>query len=85
MHPQRFFARAKMNYKDILITASIILIPSWTVAYITDKIIYVVPMLAVTTFIVAQVIQHRNHRRLDEDGMKMKDIKDGMRDEGQDG
>ena len=42
-------------------------------------------MLAVTTFIVAQVIQHRNHRRLDEDGMKMKDIKDGMRDEGQDG
>ena len=74
-----------MNYKDILITASIILIPSWTVAYITDKIIYVVPMLAVTTFIVAKVIQHRNHRRLDEDGMKMKDIKDGMRDEGQDG
>ncbi len=74
-----------MNFKDILITSAIILIPSWTVAYITDKIIYVVPMLAVTTFIVAQVIQHRNHRRLDEDGMKMKDIKDGMRDEGQDG
>jgi len=68
---------------DILIIAGVILVPSWTVAYITNSVVYVIPMLAVTTFVVAQVMQHRNNRRLDKDefnefkkedtGMKMKD------------
>ena len=68
---------------DILIIAGVILVPSWTVAYITNSEVYVIPMLAVTTFVVAQVMQHRNNRRLDKDefnefkkedtGMKMKD------------
>ena len=68
---------------DILIIAGVILVPSWTVAYVTNSVVYVIPMLAVTTFVVAQVMQHRNNRRLDKDefnefkkedtGMKMKD------------
>jgi len=71
---------------DILIIAGVILVPSWTVAYITNSVVYVIPMLAVTTFVVAQVMQHRNNRRLDkdefnefkkEDGMKMKMKDDG--------
>jgi len=78
-----------INLTDLCIIAGIILVPSWTVAYITDAVVYVIPMLAVTTFVVAQVMQHRNNRRLDKDelqefkkeeGMKMKDdggIQDG--------
>ena len=71
---------------DILIIAGVILVPSWTVAYITNSVVYVIPMLAATTFVVAQVMQHRNNRRLDkdefnefkkEDGMKMKMKDDG--------
>jgi len=72
-----------INLTDLCIIAGIILVPSWTVAYITDAVVYVIPMLAVTTFVVAQVMQHRNNRRLDKDefnefkkedtGMKMKD------------
>ena len=68
---------------DMLIIAGVILVPSWTVAYVTNSVVYVIPMLAVTTFVVAQVMQHRNNRRLDKDefnefkkedtGMKMKD------------
>ena len=73
---------SRINRTDLCIIAGIILVPSWTVAYITDAVVYVIPMLAVTTFVVAQVMQHRNHRRLDKDefqefkkeeGMKMKD------------
>ena len=79
-----------MNIIDILITTAVILIPSWTVAYVTDKVVYVIPMLAVTTFIVAQVMQHRNNRRLDKDDghhFKKKDdgMKDGMKDDGHEG
>ena len=66
-------------FTDLIMTISIILIPSWTTAYVTDKVVYVIPMLAVTTFIVAQVMQHRNNRRLDKDEIGKKD--DGMKQE----
>ena len=67
------------TFTDLIMTISIILIPSWTTAYVTDKVVYVIPMLAVTTFIVAQVMQHRNNRRLDKDEIGKKD--DGMKQE----
>ena len=41
-------------------------------AYITDKMVYVIPMLAVCTLIAA-TYDDRSRRRLDEDGYK-KDI-----------
>lgn len=55
-----------IEWSEIGITAGVILIPSWTTAYITEQIIYVIPMLAVCTFIVAQVFSHRN-KRLEDD------------------
>jgi Flp pilus assembly protein TadB len=61
---------------DLCIIAGIILVPSWSVAAYTDKVIYVIPMLAVTTFIVAQVMQHRNNRRLDKDEFKKEEDAD---------
>ena len=68
---------------DLCIIAAIILIPSWSVAAYTDKVIYVIPMLAVTTFIVAQVMQHRNNRRLDKDEIQefKKEDDAGMKDD----
>ena len=66
---------------DLILIASIILVPSWTTAYLLEKVVYVIPMLAVTTFIVAQVMQHRHNRRLD----KEQDIGKKERDDGQDG
>ena len=60
-----------MPFKDFLLIIIIILVPSWTVAYLTDKVIYVIPMLAVSTFVTAQLFQNRN-KRLEEDELFMK-------------
>ena len=61
-----------MPFKDLIFICIIILGPSWTVAYLTEKIIYVVPMLAVCTFVCAQMFQNRS-KRLEEDSIKKKD------------
>ena len=60
-----------MPFKDFLLIIIIILVPSWTVSYLTDKVIYVIPMLAVSTFVTAQLFQNRN-KRLEEDELFMK-------------
>tara|TARA_B100002019_G_C21046490_1_gene487055 strand:- start:269 stop:532 length:264 start_codon:yes stop_codon:yes gene_type:complete len=57
-----------MSIRDILIISSVILIPSWTVAYVTEQVIYVIPMLAVCTFIVAQLFSNQS-KRIEDDGM----------------
>ena len=57
-----------MRIHDILLISSIILIPSWTVAYVTEQVIYVIPMLAVCTFIVAQLFSNQS-KRIEDDGM----------------
>ena len=56
-----------MRIHDVLIISSIILIPSWTVAYVTEQVIYVIPMLAVCTFIVAQLFSNQS-KRIEDDG-----------------
>ena len=52
--------------RDLILISSVILIPSWGVAYLTDKVIYVIPMLAVCTFILAQLYSTRS-KRIDEE------------------
>ena len=47
------------------------MIPSWTTAYITESVVYVIPMLAVCTFVTAQLFSHKN-KRLDEEMAKGK-------------
>tara|TARA_B000000609_G_scaffold127467_1_gene101448 strand:+ start:149 stop:388 length:240 start_codon:yes stop_codon:yes gene_type:complete len=69
-----------MPFKDFLLIIIIILVPSWTVAYLTDKVIYVIPMLAVSTFVTAQLFQNRN-KRLEEDELFMKKGKSKGKDE----
>ena len=55
-----------------LLQAIIVLVPTYITAYLTDKMIYVIPMLAVCTLIAA-TYDDRFKRRLDEDGYK-KDV-----------
>ena len=57
-----------MSIRDILIISSVILIPSWTVAYVTEQVIYVIPMLAFCNFIVAQLFSNQS-KRIEDDGM----------------
>ena len=60
-----------MSIRDLILIAGVILIPSWTTAYITESVVYVIPMLAVCTFVVAQLFSHKN-KRLDEEVAKGK-------------
>ena len=64
--------------KSSLYKILIILGPTYLTAWITDKMIYVIPMLAVCTLIAA-TYDDRTKSRLDEDGYK-KDIDYGGRE-----
>ena len=61
----------RMYIRDVITICIIILIPSWTVAWLTDKVIYVIPMLAVCTFVTAQLFQNRS-KRLDKEDLGKK-------------
>ena len=76
----------KIMWKSNLIKIAIILGPTYTTALITDKMIYVIPMLAVCTLIAA-TYDDRTNRRLEEDGFKKDLAKDigSRKDEGHDG
>ena len=52
-----------------LIKAVTVLAPTYTVAYLTEKMIYVVPMLAASTFIAAALFHTDIERRVDEDAI----------------
>ena len=58
----------------------IILVPTYLTAYLTDKMIYVIPMLAVCTIIVAQ-LHSSQQKRVDDDGGNITDI-GSRKDEG---
>jgi len=59
---------------DGLIKAVIVLVPTYVTAYLTDKMVYVIPMLAATSFIAVSLTSSPNtERRVEEDGYKGKD------------
>ena len=60
-----------MRIRDVVFISVAILGPSWTTAYITESVVYVIPMLAVCTFILAQLYSTRS-KRIDEEISKGK-------------
>ena len=56
-----------------LVQAVIVLIPTYITAYISDKMIYVIPMLAACSFIAASLSPSRLERRVEEDGYRKAD------------
>ncbi|PCI05265.1 MAG: hypothetical protein COB78_01220 [Hyphomicrobiales bacterium] len=60
----------KIHLKVALIRAFIVLIPSYSVAYLTDKMVYVVPTLAAAGFLAASLNIDNSQAplRVDEEG-----------------
>ena len=50
----------------------IVLVPTYIIAYFTDKMVYVIPMLAASSFVAASIGGNSNKstRRVDEDVFK---------------
>ena len=60
--------------KEGLIKAAVVIIPTYITAYPTDKMVYVIPMLAAASFVAASLTSSPNtERRVEEDGFKTKD------------
>ena len=62
-----------VNFKLIMLKLSIVLVPSYSVAYLTDKMVYVVPTLAAALVVVSSIhdssTKKRGSARVDEDGL----------------
>ncbi|WP_133176154.1 hypothetical protein [Pelagivirga sediminicola] len=58
-----------MSLKNAAIKAAIVLLPSCAAAFLTEKMVYVVPMLAASSFFAGTVdlSEKTNRRRVDED------------------
>ena len=66
--------KKKIMIWDGLIKAVIVLVPTYITAYLTDKMVYVIPMLAATSFIAVSLTTSPNtERRVEEDGYKGKE------------
>ena len=63
----RLFTRSPLSLA--LIKGAVILIPSYAAAYLTDKVVYVVPMLAASALVAAsfETSERVATRRVDED------------------
>jgi hypothetical protein len=56
--------------RNSLLQAVIVLVPTYITAYLTDKMVYVIPMFAACSFIAASLSPSRLERRVEEDGYK---------------
>ena len=63
------------SMKKALIRGVVVLIPTYAVAYLTDKMVYVVPMLAAMGFVAASLFEDDTTKRIEDDG-QYKDFKD---------
>ena len=63
------------SMKKALIRGVVVLIPAYAVAYLTDKMVYVVPMLAAMGFVAASLFEDNTTKRIEDDG-QYKDFKD---------
>ena len=63
---------AEMMTKGLL-QAIIVLVPTYITAYLTDKMVYVIPMLAASSFIAASISPSNLNRRVEEDGFRKDD------------
>jgi len=52
--------------KEAVIKGLIILVPSWVVAYLTEKMVYVLPVVVVTG-ILSMAVVPEGKKRLDDD------------------
>jgi len=61
-----------MDLKDLklaFVQGLIVLIPTYSVAWFTDKMVWTIPMLAAAGFVAASIKKDNTHRNVD-DGMR---------------
>jgi len=57
-----------MALREGFVKALIVIIPTYIIAYFTERMVYVIPMLAACTFIATSMFQDNGmRRRVDED------------------
>ena len=61
------------KYKIGLIQAVIVLLPTYLVAYMTDKMVYTIPMLAAASFVAASFSKDATTKRIDDISKEGKD------------
>ena len=78
----RGFFYISTHMKTALIKALIVLIPTYLTAYLTNKMVYVVPMLAAAGFVAASVGSENTQKRIDGDKDDADDGTDTDTDDG---
>ena len=73
----------QVQMKKAIVRGLVVLIPTYIVAYLTDKMVYVVPMLAAMGFVAASLLEDDTKKRVDTDTTS-KDYKD-FKEDGSDG
>ena len=63
-----------MNFKLAIIKATAILLPTYAVAFATEKMVYTIPMLAAASFVAAAFKKDEIPNRIDD---MSKDLEDG--------
>tara|TARA_B110000495_G_scaffold161337_1_gene145926 strand:- start:41 stop:295 length:255 start_codon:yes stop_codon:yes gene_type:complete len=58
------------NVKIALVQGLVVLVPTYSVAFFTEKMVYTIPMLAAAGFIAASLRSDTTKRNVDDDGHK---------------
>ena len=66
--------------KKAIVRGLVVIIPTYAVAYTTDKMVYVVPMLAAMSFVAAGLFEDENTTKRIEDDAQYKDFKEDGND-----
>ena len=56
--------------KVALVQGVIVLVPTYIMAFLTDKMVWTIPMLAAASFVAASIKKDSTERKTDEDGMR---------------
>ena len=72
------------SIKIALVQGLIVLIPTYIMAFLTDKMVWTIPMLAAASFVAASIKKDFTERKIDEDGMR-KDNESGHHPDLEDG
>ena len=51
---------------QLILQGIIVLVPTYTVAYLTDKMVYTIPMLAAASFVAASINKQPVERKVDD-------------------
>tara|TARA_R110002167_G_scaffold86961_1_gene235254 strand:+ start:513 stop:743 length:231 start_codon:yes stop_codon:yes gene_type:complete len=72
------------SIKIALVQGLIVLVPTYIMAFLTDKMVWTIPMLAAASFVAASIKKDLTERKIDEDGMR-KDNESGHHPDLEDG